>query len=225
MNPQDFSLLTTLTETFKPESAIITMAKKNGSKSPVVEDETLNTAALEGFEDEAFDDSGTEAETIGFPAYWTPAEGRKLKVIPVALDQRDPKFARWVLKAMHKVACQSGPTDEAEPRLVQAGETFSMSMYAGLPLQRYIGEEIVIVCKEEVDIGDGKTFWKWDIKVTPAVKARVKARVEEYQLTQSTGNSGPSGNPLLTMGDDVYAQTAAAKKRVEEAIKAASRLG
>jgi hypothetical protein len=221
VTPEDLQLLTTLNATFQPESTIITMAKKNGTKSPVVEDETLNAAALEGFEDEAFDDSGTEEEQIGFPPYWTPSEGRKLKVRVTALDQRDPEFVRWIVQATHKVACQSGPADESEPRLVQAGEFFSMSMYAGLPLQRYIGEEVVITCKEERDIAGGKTFWVWSVKVTPEVKARVAARLAERAqlLNQSTEQ-----NPLLMMGDDLYAQTQAQKARIQEALKAAKNL-
>jgi hypothetical protein len=195
------------------------MAKKNGSK-PVIEDEL--TTAPQSFEDESFDDSGTEEEQIGFPPYWTPQEGRKLRVKVIAFDQRDPTFPRWVVQATHRVACQSGPSDEAEPRLVQAGEFFSMSLYAALPLQRYVGEEIVISCKEERDIGSGKTLWVWSLRCTPEVKARVMARNEERNrlIAEQAGATAPT----LLLGDDLYAQSQVAKKKVEDAMKAAKNL-
>jgi hypothetical protein len=216
MTPQDFSLLSSLTETFKPESAILTMAKKNASKH--TEDKTLNGAAVQAFEDEAFDDAGTEEEQIGFPPYWSPASGRRLKIRVTAFDQRDPTFPRWVVQATHDVACQSGPSDEAEPRLVKKGEFFSMSLYAALPLQKYVGEEVIVECKDNRDIGSGKTLWVWSLRCTPEVKARVAQRNEERQRLLTEQNIG---SPMLLLGDDLYAQSQAAKKRVEDGIKAA----
>lgn len=195
------------------------MAKKNGSKSHV-EDDTLNTAP-QSFEDEAFDDSGTVEEQIGFPPYWSPASGRKLRIRVTAFDQRDPTFPRWVVQATHNVACQSGPSDEAEPRLVKKGEFFSMSLYAALPLQKYVGEEVIVECKEERDIGSGKSLWVWSLRCTPEVHERVANRQEERNRLLAEQNSGAA--PLL-LGDDLYAQSQAAKKRVEDAMKSAKSL-
>ncbi len=217
MNTKDFQWLSSFVETFHPiESVIFPMAKKNKA----VDDETLhadaNGAPVE-FADESFDEAGFEEEQIGFPPYWTPVEGRKLRVKVIALDARDPEFVRWTVQATHNVACQSGPSDEAEPRLVKSGEFFSMSMYAGLPLQRYVGEEIIISCKEERDIGGGKSFWVWSLRCTPEAHARVNARLDEQRALMAA----EAGTAPLLLNDNLYAETQAAKKRVQDAVKAA----
>jgi hypothetical protein len=215
MKPSDLHLLAFASSTFNPiESVIFTMAKKNKT----ADEEILQTnGAPVEFADGDFDDAGFEEEQIGFPPYWTPVAGRKLRIKVIALDARDPEFVRWTVQATHNVACQSGPSDEAEPRLVKAGEFFSMSLYAGLPLQRYVGEEVIVSCKEERDIGGGKSFWQWTLRCTSETHARVNARLEEQRKLMA---EQASEAPLL-LNDNLYAETQKAKQRVQDAMKAA----
>jgi hypothetical protein len=217
MKPASLNFLAVTTELFHPiESRIIPMAKKKIHE--VIEDETQ---APQAFADEAFDETGFEEEQVGFPPYWTPQAGRALKIRVVSFDQRDPTFPRWIVQATHNVACQSGPSDEAEPRMVKTGEFFSMSLYAGLPLQRYVGEEVIVKCKEERDLKGGHSFWVWSILCTPEVSKRSLARQEEVRRLLAVQNG--SAPPLL-LGDDLYAQSQAAKKRVEDAMASAKNM-
>lgn len=119
-------------------------------------------------------EEGLERENVGFPPYWTPAEGKKLWARPVAIDQRDPKFWRYVLEAGHRTACQVGPADEDEKVAVEKGELFTMSVYAGLPLERFFGEWVLITCtkKRELKSSDQK-MWVFTCDVNKETKKRL----------------------------------------------------
>lgn len=189
-------------------------------KASKVTEEVKNTAP-QAFEDEKFDETGAEEEQIGFPPYWKPSNGRKFKAKVIALDERDPMFPRWVLQSTHNIACESGPADDAEPRLVKAGEFFTMSLYAALPLERYFGCDVIVEAKEERDLQGGKSLWVFGLKITPETKQIVEARRAKKIAIMK--EKDPT---LLDVPDmeDVYIRAMKRKAEVEEQVKAAKRV-
>jgi hypothetical protein len=169
------------------------------------------------FADSAVDTTGFEEAQIGFPPYFKPNEGRTVKFRPVALDTRDARFFRWVAEASHNIACWTGPKDDAEPVLVHAGEYFTLSVYASLPLEKFIGEEIICTVKTKRDIHDGQTVWVWSVKVKPETKQRLelaaKAKMEK-QLAESGGTL-----------ENVYNMAQQSKMLADQAMKEAKRTG
>jgi hypothetical protein len=169
------------------------------------------------FVDSEVDTSGFEEAQIGFPPYFKPIEGRTIKFRPVALDTRDARFFRWVCEASHNIACWTGPKDDAEPVLVRSGEYFTMSVYASLPLEKFIGEEIICTVKSKRDIHDGQNVWIWSVKVKPETKARLELAAKaamEKRLAESGGSL-----------ENVYSMSQQSKQIAEQAMKDAKRTG
>lgn len=75
-------------------------------------------------------------EQIGFAPYWKPEEGKWFFGMPIAIDNRDPKFIRYQFVAGADTPCRRGPSDEENDRseavIVKTGETFSVSVYYSL---------------------------------------------------------------------------------------------
>lgn len=132
-------------------------------------------------------------EQIGFPPYWNPmgslktreeAIGRKLLFKPVALDERDPEFPRYICQASRvPIMCQSGPADDAKPVLVKVGENFTLSPYAALPLDRYFDIEVYIeitgtrkLVGNEASNNRPRDLWEWKLKVSPQDQKMLNAR-------------------------------------------------
>lgn len=95
---------------------------------------------------------GWEEENLSLPPYWTTEVDKEFAARVIDMDNADPDFPRYVLEALAPVECQNGPRDEAEPVHVKTGEFFTCSLYAGLPLHRYIGCRVLVKC-----IGTRKT--------------------------------------------------------------------
>jgi hypothetical protein len=87
-----------------------------------------------------------EEENLSLPPYWVTAIGKQFAARVIDLDNADPDFPRYVLEALAPVDCQNGPRDEAEDVHVKTGEFFTCSLYAGLPLGRYIGCRVLVEC-------------------------------------------------------------------------------
>jgi hypothetical protein len=119
------------------------MAKGNRNSGVSTDEDTMaklsNLAAAPEFQ-------GWEDENLSLPPYWVTAEGKQFAARVIDLDNQDPDFPRYVLEALAPVECQSGKRDEAEDVHVKIGEFFTCSMYAGLPLFRYIGCRVLVEC-------------------------------------------------------------------------------
>lgn len=131
-----------------------------------------------------------ESEQIGFPPYWNPEEGKFLYAMPVARDERDPKFHRYVWKAMIDTECQNGPADDAEKVIVKAGEFFTTSAYYtfdDLPLAVYMNIPIHLTALEKTDTNSGQKVWRWALKLSKENKALAAQRKETARLQQTNG--------------------------------------
>ena len=87
-----------------------------------------------------------EEENLSLPPYWVAEVGKEFAARILDIDNADPEFPRYVLEALAPVECQNGPREEAEDVHVKVGEFFTTSLYAGLPLGKYIGARVVIKC-------------------------------------------------------------------------------
>lgn len=133
----------------------------------------------EALEDEDFDiDSAFTDEQVGLPPYWNPEVGRKFKATVCTIDDKDPEFNRFVLRAAHAVRCQRGPAKDAETLLVQKGQYFTCSVYAALPLQRFIGFEVIVICVKlrEGVTKEGFDVWEFRVLTDEETKKQLESR-------------------------------------------------
>lgn len=165
------------------------MAKKieePNTQKPVIDDFFPSDAEFDSWEE----------EHIGFPPYWNPELGIKLVARVISLDMRDENFHRWVLQATrHNIKCAMGPAEDAEEVTVKPGELFTCSAYAGLPLDLFVGMEIMLNVKNKrklsgnaVSGGVKRDLWVFEVKVSPADKkllAERKASLTAKQLEDS----------------------------------------
>lgn len=159
-------------------------AEEEDRKRMAGEEENPNVrsvAAPEGWED----------EQTGFPPYWAPrGVGDSFKGIVLYLDERDPKFKRWTLRATVDLECQSGPSEDAEPRTVRAGEFFTISEYAALPMAPYMGIEVWVQVRAwREGVGQGEGMWDWKLKISPESRRIVQARIDQ-QLADARAKAG-----------------------------------
>ncbi len=140
--------------------------KKN--ESTINPNEGLDLEALKALEGELVSDQ------IGFPPYWNPAPGKKFFGKVVMRDERDPDFIRYVIEAGVRHQCQEGPSDEAVAVTVDRGQHFNVSLYAGLPLENYYGQTVLVTAMRKQDIDGGKSVWKFDLKTTEVGREQAK---------------------------------------------------
>lgn len=147
-------------------------------------------------------EEGLERENVGFPPYWVPALGKRLWARPVALDTRDPKFWRYVLEAGHTTACQVGPSEDEEKIAVQKGEVFTMSVYAALPLERFMGEWVLVTVKDKRDLKTSdQDMWVF----TCDVGKDTKKRLADMRAKQGLSFAGDANNVAgLLAGGGAY---------------------
>lgn len=112
-------------------------------------------------------------EQIELPPYWNPEEGKWWYGMPITVDDADPEFVRYVVQAEKDIVCMRGKKNEQEEVLVKAGEFFTLSAYAGLPLHRYIGTRVLIRVKGTRDVGRPQEMWTFSLHVDPKDKAKL----------------------------------------------------
>lgn len=154
--------------------------KKNGGTvkekieaSKILDQSEIRDVNVEGLD---FDNE----EQISFPPYWKPEVGLAIIASALALDTRNPEFHRYLLQAAHDIECFSGPGDEAEEVTVRAGEYFTTSVYAGLPLSMFMGlpDPIKITVKGMRRIQDPEKndMFVFGVKTTDRCKTIMQAR-------------------------------------------------
>lgn len=175
----------------------------------ILDEQAKNNAALAAYEVTDFDKAILEAiadweeEQVGFPPYWKPEEVGRLIMGKVLMKDEDGMFPRYVLQAILPVKCQKGSaqSNTVQEVVVQPGQFFTMSVYAGLPLDRFFDVGVVIRVTGErmlpaTEESDGKPrdLWEWTVLVHPNDKAKLDARrVEETQrLMQARTVNAPA---------------------------------
>lgn len=146
--------------------------------------EEIETTGIEAegdeLEDEGFEDSDfSEEESIGFPPYWNPEPGDVIYFKPAKLDVREANFHRWVCIALKPMTCQTGPAEDAEDVAVNRGEFFTMSVYAALPLEKYVdlSVKVVVKGKREKATKQNRHPWEFQLFLTKSSKRALTARL------------------------------------------------
>jgi hypothetical protein len=133
-----------------------------------------------------------EEDQVGFPPYWQPSDKNKKLAAEVIGRDDEGRFVRYVLRATKPLkGCQGNKENKTEVP-IKPGEYFTMSEYAGLPLEKYIGVgEIVCFIKGERDTPNGMMY-VWG--VIPSTTAR--------KVLASKGSAAPALNraPQETTG-------------------------
>jgi hypothetical protein len=114
--------------------------------------------------------AGFKNEQLRFPPYWTADVGKKFYAMMVDVDTRDPEFHRFVLQALHPIPCATGGKNSKEDVVVENGDFFSMSVYAALPLDRYIGMKVLIEVTGTQDVGQPQEMYVFNLKISEADK-------------------------------------------------------
>ncbi len=112
----------------------------------------------------------------GFAPYYTPRTGDVFVATPIDIDTRNPKFPRFLFSASHEMSCAKGPKKAVQAVTVRAGEDFSMSAYAALPVEDFLGIETRITIGEKIDIAGGHTLWQFELAVSPEDSAALEAQ-------------------------------------------------
>lgn len=149
-------------------------------------------AAEAAFDEMLASEDWVEDSQAGLPPYWKAAMGQSavgqfFRGIPMMIDNKTPNFVRYVLQASIPMTCYRGPVDSAEPVEIEPGDLFTISSYAGLDMEKYLGFEVAAMVVEEMDLkptDDGpRKFYRWKIRVPRATMEKLKEiRVEETEL-------------------------------------------
>ena len=91
--------------------------------------------------------------------------------------------------------CERGDKHNKEEVLVQKGEFFTLSAYAGLPLDRYIGFAVFVQVKGQRDVGQPQPMWEFTLKISPEDrkvfveerKQRIAAAMQRYRENRKLG--------------------------------------
>ena len=122
---------------------------------------------------------GWETEVTGFPPYWVPVAGTCFKGKVVGFDpdeENDGAFPRFSLIATAPIMCLRGPVDDRVMVQVAAGEMFNVSQWVQLPLENYMGFEVLVIAKGERPLKGGKSTWDFDLRTSPETSRLVKER-------------------------------------------------
>ncbi len=116
----------------------------------------------------------------GFPPYWKATEGAWFFGKVIGIDIRSGTFPRYTVIALMDLDCATGPADDAIPCKVAKGEKFSTNVWAGLPLDIFMGQEVRVRAIKKSKGGEGD-MWKFKVDSTPEVKALVAGRKSMFE--------------------------------------------
>lgn len=139
--------------------------------------------------------AGFVEEQISFPPYWTPEEGKSFYGMVVDVDTNDPQFTRYVVQAYMPTPCERGDKHNKEDVTVQKGEFFTLSAYAGLPLDRYVGFAVFVTATGRREIGQPQPMWEFTLKISPEDrkvlvedrKAKIAIAMQKYRENRKLG--------------------------------------
>lgn len=128
-----------------------------------------------------------EQQVGGFPPYWNPKIGDKFFATVVGKDDSDPEFERYVLQAKRPLKCARGKRGEQDEVIVNPGEYFTCSVYAALPLARYIGFDVFVTVKGQRDVGRPQPMWVFTLAVSPETHKALMAKEQTRALGPKAG--------------------------------------
>lgn len=135
-------------------------------------------------------------EEVGFAPYWNPEKGASVYAAVEQMDQADPEFPRFLMRALENVKCQRGSEEKGtlEDVTVQAGEVFSMSVYVQLApkFAEYLSYPfqvpLIVTAKDKVKGGKG-TVWLFGLDVTKTMKKKLQEARASRQLEANKANA------------------------------------
>jgi len=130
---------------------------------------------------------GYVEEQVTFPPYWKPDVAKGWRGTVIARDEREVKFPRYIIESAITIDCRTGKVTDGEIVTVTPGMNFSISAYKALPLDRYFGLEVAVICTAlrtgmaptEESEGMPRDMWVWKMLVHPDVKKLLDSRKKE----------------------------------------------
>ena len=130
---------------------------------------------------------GYVEEQVSFPPYWKPEPGTGWRGTIIALDQRAKDFPRFIIESATTLDCRVGRISDGEIMTITPGMNFSVGAYAALPLERYRGLELAVLCVKQRkglppnDESEGmpRDMWVWKVFVHPEVRKLLDSQRKE----------------------------------------------
>jgi hypothetical protein len=121
---------------------------------------------------------------IGFPPYWKAAVNKGFRGIVLGYDDRDPDFVRiHIENTGPAIDCQRGPVDDGVVQTVNPGRIFTISKFGALPLEQYLGVDVVVICTgsrklpgNEASRNVPRDLWEWRVFVSKEVETLLRSR-------------------------------------------------
>lgn len=121
---------------------------------------------------------------IGFPPYWKADVNKGFRGIILGFDDRDPDFVRiHIENTGPALDCQRGPVDDGVVSTVQPGRIFTIGKFGALPLEGFIGVEVVALCVgkrklpgNEASRNVPRDLYEWRMLVAKEVEELMKGR-------------------------------------------------
>ena len=122
---------------------------------------------------------GWVTDESGLPPYWKPELGRSFTGTPIDFQpaRNNLDFDRYVILSTAQLICQKGPSEDAEDVVVMSGGKFTVSNYASLPLNEYLGFEIKVITFKSTKLpgneesgGAKRDLWHFKILISPENK-------------------------------------------------------
>jgi hypothetical protein len=121
---------------------------------------------------------------IGFPPYWKAAVNKGFRGIILGYDDRDPDFIRiHIENSGPPIDCQRGPVDDGVISTVSTGRIFTISKFGALPLEQYIGVDVVVLCVgsrklpgNEASRNVPRDLFEWRVFVSKDVENLLRSR-------------------------------------------------
>jgi len=138
---------------------------------------------------------------IGFPPYWKASLNKGFRGIVLGYDDRDPDFVRiHIENTGPALDCQKGPVDDGVIQTVNTGRIFTISKFGALPLEQYIGVDVVVICTgsrklpgNEASRNVPRDLWEWRVFVSKDVETLLRSRRtkerEQLRLLQQEARS------------------------------------
>jgi len=121
---------------------------------------------------------------IGFPPYWKAGVEKGFRGIILGYDDRDPDFVRiHIENTGPMLQCQRGPVDDGVVQMVNTGRIFTISKFGALPLEQYIGVDVVVICTgsrklpgNEASRNVPRDLFEWRVFVSKDVENLLRSR-------------------------------------------------
>lgn len=139
---------------------------------------------------------GAQKVDLSFPPYWKAQELTGFRAVLLRRDDRDVKpdgsvFVRyhWKNTGDEPLQCRQGKVEDGVVVDVPPGGIFTTSHFAGLPLHKWYGFEVTVLCMDsrqlpgnEASEWKPRDFWEFEGHLMPEDIARIESKDQEDML-------------------------------------------